>query len=186
MSLYVAQGQSVFSSALDFRNKASTLTSPVSILCYFGILILTPVTEKRERDMQVAYGRACTLYPRSIELLEQLGVAEDLVQSSFVARASATFKNGKRVTGRGWNSIYDNISNTFHDYTLNIRQCHSEDILLQRYVKASENTVNYGWELVDFTVDTTQGDGYNVTAVVHRGGHGDKKTIRWYVYITSS
>ena len=143
------------------------------------------MTEKRERDTQASYGRACTLYPRSVELLEQLDVADDIIQASFIARSSVTFKGGKRVTERGWNSIFDNMLNTFHDYTLNIRQRHSEDILLQNYSKASDNTVNYGWKLVDFKIDRAQQDGHNITAVVRRSGCGGQKTIRWYEYAMS-
>jgi phenol 2-monooxygenase (NADPH) len=45
------------------------------------------------------YGRDSTLYPRSLEMLDQIDLLDEMDQVGFVARNSVTFdKNGKCVT----------------------------------------------------------------------------------------
>lgn len=48
------------------------------------------------------YGRACTLYPRTCEMLDQLDLYEEMAQEGVCARRTFTYRDGKRVWGRGW------------------------------------------------------------------------------------
>lgn len=61
------------------------------------------IIEKHEKKMQEAYGRAITLYPRSSEMLDQLGLADELAQQCFACRETAAYNaKGEEVHGRGW------------------------------------------------------------------------------------
>jgi phenol 2-monooxygenase len=51
------------------------------------------------------YGRACTLFPRTLEFLDQLDLLDELTQEGFIARTSINYKDGKQVNGRGWQQI---------------------------------------------------------------------------------
>ena len=62
------------------------------------------IVEKHAKFEQDAYGRAITLYPRSSEMLDQLGLADELAQQCFACRQTAAYNaKGEEVTGRGWN-----------------------------------------------------------------------------------
>lgn len=67
------------------------------------------------------YGRACTLHPRTLEMLDQLDLFDDLAQVGFATNSSATYAEGRRVQGRGWSMLNHLGINTFFDYCLNIR-----------------------------------------------------------------
>lgn len=47
------------------------------------------------------YGRACTLHPRTLEMLDQLDLLDDMNQIGYICRNSVTWKDGKRITSRG-------------------------------------------------------------------------------------
>jgi phenol 2-monooxygenase len=134
--------------------------------------------EKRERDVQATFGRATTLYPRSLELLEQLNVADDLIQEGFVSRSSINFKDGKRVNERGWNLMFDHFKPCYHDYALNIRQRYSEDVFRNHFERYGK-PVWFSWKLTTYAIDTSLGDGYNVTATLEHKTMG-KAHVRWY------
>jgi len=102
-----------------------------------------------------------------------------MLQEGFVCRAGVTFKDGQRVTERGWNIAFESMPNTFHDYILNIRQKYSEDIFREKYTEASGSSVQYGWRLTDFRMEKLEADDYNITAYVEDGESDRKKTIRW-------
>jgi phenol 2-monooxygenase len=59
------------------------------------------------------YGRANAIYSRSAELLDQLGLADDILQQCHVCREAYTYdERGERVVpGRVWNFI-ENIDDT--------------------------------------------------------------------------
>lgn len=111
------------------------------------------------------HGRATTLYPRSLELLEQVDVTKRLMQEGFVGRNSVCYLGGKRANERGWNIIMSHFKSSFHDYCLNIRQHSSEDAIRKLY-EAHGKSVGYGWKLSSFSIDTTIDDGFNVSATL--------------------
>ncbi|KAH8894345.1 hypothetical protein GQ53DRAFT_643595 [Thozetella sp. PMI_491] len=153
---------------------------PVGLLIALGLAqqgIDTRVFEKRERKVQASFGRASILYPRSIELLEQLDVVEPMTQEGFISSAVFNWRDGSRVTGRGF-AMADGMVNTFHDYLLGIRQTNSEDIFHAKYIADFGKSAEYGWALVDYTLDSSLNDGCNVTATVENSSSGEKKTVR--------
>jgi len=80
------------------------------------------IIEKHEKNMQDAYGRAITLYPRSSEMLDQLGLADELAQQCFACRETATYNSkGEEVQGRGWNFL-ESMRDTAWDFALVLRQ----------------------------------------------------------------
>lgn len=94
--------------------------------------------DKRDRETQASYGRATTLYPRTLELLEQLDITSALLQEGYVSRANTNYKDGERVNERGWNVMFSHCKSSFHDYALNIRQRYSEDVFRNRYESYSK------------------------------------------------
>ncbi|CZR43832.1 related to 2-polyprenyl-6-methoxyphenol hydroxylase and related FAD-dependent oxidoreductases [Fusarium proliferatum ET1] len=156
---------------------------PMGLLTSIGLAkqgVDTIVLDKRERNVQVAAGRATTLYPRSLELLEPLGVTGDLLQKGFVARSSVNFKNGNRVNERGWNDMFDAAKLSYHDYLLNIRQCNSEEVFLSHYEKCGKS-VWYGWKLVAYSIDTSLNDGFHITATLEHPTKGQSHVRSKYL-----
>ncbi|PSK46162.1 Ubiquinone biosynthesis monooxygenase COQ6, mitochondrial [Elsinoe australis] len=79
------------------------------------------------------YGRATTLFPRSQEILDQLGLFDDLAQDAFISGESIAYKNGQPIN-RAWN-ISDRaigLETTFFRAPLNLRLKYSEDIFRHR------------------------------------------------------
>ncbi len=143
---------------------------------------LLTCADKRERHIQETFGRACTLWPRSLELLELLHVGRDIVQEGFASRSSVNFKDGQRSNERGWASLFDHLKTSYHDYVLNIRQRHSEDVLRHRY-QSYGRSLWEGWELTSYVEDSTLNDGFNITATVEHRLQGQAR-IRRFVATT--
>ncbi|KAH8885740.1 hypothetical protein GQ53DRAFT_728729 [Thozetella sp. PMI_491] len=153
---------------------------PVGLLTALGLAqqgVDTIILEKRERAAQASRGRASFLYSRSIELLEQLDLADPMTQEGFIAVPGFNWNNGRRVTNRPV-SINVGLPDTFHEYALSIRQSNSEDIFYTKYATDFGKKVWFGWALVDFTLDSSQSDDYNLTAKIEHRGSGEKKSIR--------
>lgn len=129
-------------------------------------------------EVQESFGRAITLFPRTLELFEQVGVAEEIVQQGNIVRGIATFHGGKRVSAVGQQSMFTAMTGTFHDYIINIRQKSSQAIFAAKYEALSGNKVQYQWELVDYQIDDKPQDGYNLTAVLQHPQHGTR-SVRW-------
>lgn len=55
------------------------------------------VFERYTKETQENYGRAIALFPRTVEQLDQLDLAETMLQLGFACRSSVTYKNGTRV-----------------------------------------------------------------------------------------
>jgi phenol 2-monooxygenase len=119
------------------------------------------------------FGRATTLYPRSVELLEQVGLAETFCQTGFVGRLAVNYRDGKRVNDRGWGHMFEPWNKSFHDYALSIRQKNSEELIRQDYYKTAGKDVWYGWQLQAFAIDEGKEDGYNVSATISHSETGE-------------
>ena len=63
----------------------------------------------------------------TLEMLDQLDLYDEMAQTGLIGRRNVTFKDGKRVQGRGWNGM-ENIGGTYFDFCLNIRLKYSEDV----------------------------------------------------------
>ena len=127
---------------------------PVGLLtayCLARYGVSTYVVEQRERAEQERYGRAAMIAPRTLELLDQLDLADALGQIGFVARGQVAYKSNGEKT-EGINTATSDIMGTFFDYGLLCRQRYTEDVMREGYERSSGNTVHYGHRLVDFRV----------------------------------
>ena len=107
------------------------------------------------------YGRACTLYPRTLEMLDQLDLFDEMAQTGFIGKRNFTYKDGQRIQGRGWSGIED-ISGSFFDFLLNIRLKYSEDVFRRRVAELGSK-VQAPVKLVDLVLDDKAADEYKVT-----------------------
>ncbi|KAI1414015.1 FAD binding domain-containing protein [Hypoxylon sp. FL1857] len=86
------------------------------------------IIEQHPKSMQDAYGRAITLFPRTTEMLDQLGLADELLQNCFACRDTVTYDaSGQEVHGRGW-SFMNRMNDTVFDFALVLRQRFQEEI----------------------------------------------------------
>ena len=101
-----------------------------------------------------------------------------MLQVGFYGRSYAVYRAGKHVMRKAWQNMFPIMDNSFHNYILNIRQSRSEDIFASAYEATSGQSVRFGWEIVELSIDQSLGDGYNVTAVINHASLG-KRSIRW-------
>ena len=124
------------------------------------------------------YGRASTLYPRSLEMLDQIDLLDEMNQIGFTARNSVTFdKTGKRVTSRGWHTIFEKTFGTFQDYLLNIRLKYSEKVFTGAYARLGGHVL-VGWTLKHMVVDEHEKAGYKVTSTIQKTQSDETRTVK--------
>ncbi|KAL1645784.1 hypothetical protein SLS58_003668 [Diplodia intermedia] len=153
---------------------------PVGLLLAYCLArqgISSQVAEMYERKTQENFGRATTLYPRTLELLEREDLFDQMAQIGFLARNSTTYKDGKLVPSRGWQILWKAMRESFHQYVLNIRQKYSEEVFRTSY-EAFGYQVQYGWEVVGYDVDPSVGDGCNVAVRIQHARTSEQKTVR--------
>ncbi|KAM0723321.1 hypothetical protein Q7P37_001523 [Cladosporium fusiforme] len=155
-------------------------------LARLGLSTLT--IEQHDKSKQSVYGRASTLYPRTLEMLDQLDLADDLTQVGLIGRGHVTYRDGKSVPSYGWGFL-SRIKDSYYDYLLNIRQKYSEGIFRAALEKHGR-TVRFGWVLQNFrmtdasehrvSADIVAEDGKPVTVVAKYliGADGGKSTVR--------
>ncbi|KAL2845473.1 FAD binding domain-containing protein [Aspergillus pseudoustus] len=131
-------------------------------LARFGVSVC--VLEQHNKETQDAYGRAIAFFPRTLELLDQLGVIEPMLQVGFACRNSVTYKDGKEVIpGRVW-TFMENIKNTAYDFTLVMRQMFTESIFREK-LQSLGAVYRQGAECIDFNCDEARGpEGYPITS----------------------
>ncbi|KAF1961351.1 FAD/NAD(P)-binding domain-containing protein [Byssothecium circinans] len=80
------------------------------------------IIEKQHKSSPDQYGRAITLFPRSSEILDQLGLADSLAQQCFACRSTVNYdRHGKEVPERGW-SFMEDMKDTKWGFALVLRQ----------------------------------------------------------------
>jgi phenol 2-monooxygenase len=154
---------------------------PVGLLLAYQLARLgipTLIIEQFDKTQQDMYGRASTLFPRTIEMLDQLELLDEMSQVGLIGRASVTYKDGQKVQDRGWDFL-NTISDTYLTYCLNIRQKYSEDIF-RTSLEQHGGKVNAGWTLRNFVLDDVADD-YKICAeIIDRNGatvHAKSKYI---------
>ncbi|KAI1451955.1 FAD binding domain-containing protein [Annulohypoxylon moriforme] len=155
---------------------------PVGLITAFQLALFGGVSvriiEKHAKSMQDSYGRAITLFPRTIEMLDQLRLADALLQSCFACRDTVTYNaNGEEVPGRGW-SFMNNINDTTFDFTLVLRQKFQEEIF--RNAMAIYNVhVEAPVELTAASVDPSiPSTGYRVSAILRDRSNETYEKVR--------
>ncbi|KAI0198255.1 FAD binding domain-containing protein [Astrocystis sublimbata] len=147
-------------------------------LARFGGGVSVRIIEKHAKSVQDTYGRAITLFPRTSELLDQLGLADELLQEAFACRQTVAYDaRGNEVHGRGW-SFMNRMNNTVFDFALVLRQKYQEEIF-RRALKKLGVEVEAPVELVGVDVDETASfNDHSITATVKYGGDDEaRKTI---------
>ncbi|KIX93745.1 uncharacterized protein Z520_10651 [Fonsecaea multimorphosa CBS 102226] len=144
---------------------------PVGLLTAYGLQrmgIETCVVERLEKQKLPMYGRAATLLPRTLEMLDQYDLLTHLRQEGFVTRSGVNYdKDGRRDNTRGLRSVFDAMQGqTFLNYVLNIRLKYTEDIVKAEYEKIG-GLVAGGWEVMGLTTQIDQrGEGRPVKVEV--------------------
>ncbi|KAH8807430.1 pentachlorophenol 4-monooxygenase [Xylogone sp. PMI_703] len=137
------------------------------ILARMGVKV--QVIEKKDKANGPMFGRAISIYPRTLELLDQLGITDELIQTGVIMRSVVNFdKEGKRIPSRGWNSMFDSLERTYFKYILNIRLFYTEQII-QKLLKDEGGVVEVNSTLKDLEFHEYTSDGTNLT--------GDSKFI---------
>ena len=148
---------------------------PVGLLTAYCLArygsISTYVIEQHERSKQSAYGRAAMIAPRTLEMLDQLDLADALGQMGFVVQGQVSYKDGHRV--ESLTAASSNISDTFFDYLLLCRQRYTEDVIRGGYCKYGGRTVHYGSKLINFAIGEND-EGYAVKSNIEAQ---DKRAI---------
>ncbi|KAI1392851.1 FAD binding domain-containing protein [Hypoxylon trugodes] len=155
---------------------------PVGLITAFQLAkfggISVRIVEKHVKSTQDAYGRAITLFPRTIEMLDQLGLADELLQSCFACRDTVTYNSdGQEVEGRGW-SFMKHMGDTTFNFALVLRQKFQEEIFrnaMEKYGVRVETPV----ELTTASVVPSDLDmDYRITAVLLHHNDGVYETVR--------
>ena len=98
-------------------------------LLRFDSTISLHIVEAHPKPTQEAFGRAVTFWCRSMEMLDQIGLADDIVQQCWAVRQSAAYdKDGQEVFGRGW-SFLEGIEDTRWNFATVLRQKYVEEIV---------------------------------------------------------
>ncbi|KAF2660804.1 FAD/NAD(P)-binding domain-containing protein [Lophiostoma macrostomum CBS 122681] len=136
------------------------------------------IIEKYPKSAQDNYGRAITLYPRSTEMLDQLGLADSLAQQCFACRQTVNYdRHGNEVPGRGW-SFMENMKDTTWDFALVLRQKYQEEIFRQA-MKRHGVELAAPFALVNIEIlDNVGPNGYKVLATLEHGVTKAKSTVK--------
>ncbi|KAL3444615.1 FAD binding domain-containing protein [Aspergillus insuetus] len=151
---------------------------PVGLLTAYQ-LALTGCTvciiDKDDKFHSSDSGRANVLYARSAELLDQLGLLDDLLQQCHVCRESYTYDaQGTRVIpGRVWNFV-ENVEDTRFGFAVMLRQSYIEQAMRRRLGEVGVK-LRVKTEGVQFKVDEGQGV---VVTVLRDLGSGKEYTVQ--------
>ncbi|KAJ6570113.1 FAD binding domain-containing protein [Mycena vulgaris] len=119
--------------------------------------------EQDDKKIMPCYGRATTMWPRTIEMLDQLDLAERLMQIGVVTRNALHFRDGRRITGgMMFGSRMEQLGDTFYKFSLHLRQRLTEEQFAEAL---EENDVQQHMRrrVEGFTIDENCQDGYPVT-----------------------
>ncbi|OQU98983.1 FAD binding domain-containing protein [Cladophialophora immunda] len=157
---------------------------PVGLLtayCLQRMGVSTCVVERLDKEKMPMYGRACTLYPRTLEMLDQVELLDRFLQIGLVAHNGTNFDStGKRVSGRGWQRIFSQYRGTFFDYFLSIRLKYSESLIQAAYKQGGGHLL-IGWDLRDLKLSTNKDDGCRITVQVAPVDSSATTELRWQV-----
>lgn len=146
---------------------------PVGLLTAYCLArngLTTYIIEQHDRAKQIMYGRAAMIAPRTLEMLDQLDLLDDLIQIGFVTRGQVHYnQKGEKIDIVRYAT--DNLVDTFHDYLLICRQKYTEQAFHEGYKKYSGRSVKYGTKLLDFDiVDSEPDSGYALSTLEIQDG----------------
>ena len=147
--------------------------------------IKTAVIEKHSQEKKVQYGRGVLLMPRTLELLDQLDLADAINQIGFVSRGNGMYKNGKRL--EGLNTTVTTIVDTFFDFVSLCRQRWTEQVIADAYTRMEQTSLQYGISLVELdvrqdgaysTLESQGGQRIQIRSKYVVGADGGQSTVR--------
>ncbi|KAI1806985.1 3-propionate hydroxylase, partial [Daldinia bambusicola] len=155
---------------------------PVGLITAFQLAkfggVSVRIVEKHAKSEQDAYGRAITLFPRTAEMLDQLGLADELLQHCFACRDTVTYNaEGEEIDGRGW-SFMKHMKDTTFDFALVLRQKFQEEIF-RNVLRQHDVHVSAPIELITASVDANIPTGdHKVTAVLLNHSSGTTEIVK--------
>ena len=102
------------------------------------------------------------MMPRTLELLDQLDLADALGQVGFAGRGQKTYRDGERIE---LPAAVSDVGDTFFDYVLMARQRWTEQVIADAYTKRNGTNLQYGTRLLDFKI-TEQVNDYRVVSTI--------------------
>ncbi|SPN99132.1 uncharacterized protein DNG_02167 [Cephalotrichum gorgonifer] len=141
---------------------------PVGLLTAFQLARAGCSVHIVDRDNKLtlgSYGRANAIYSRSAELLDQLGLADGLVEQCHIVRESYTYNaKGERVVpGRVWNFV-ENIEDTSsYDFGIMLRQQFIE-ASFRKHLESQGVSLQHSTECTSFEVSEADANGNCITA----------------------
>ncbi|KAI1475657.1 3-propionate hydroxylase [Daldinia eschscholtzii] len=155
---------------------------PVGLITAFQLAkfggVSVRIIEKHAKSEQDAYGRAITLFPRTAEMLDQLGLADKLLQNCFACRDTVTYNaQGEEVGGRGW-SFMKHMKDTTFDFALVLRQKFQEEIF-RNALRQHNVHVSAPIELITASINANIPTGeHKVTAVLFNHSNGATEVVK--------
>ena len=135
-------------------------------------------TEKCQKSEQAKFGRASLLYPRTLEMLDQVDVFDPMAEIAHIARGYVNYNAGKRVVSGSYHSVFNSMHGTFFDYVINIRQKYSEQIFRKSFEEHG-GTFYEAYELLSIVQDDDAVDDYALTVRVRDNATGEEHAIQW-------
>lgn len=125
------------------------------------------------------YGRAAAIFPRTLEMLGQVDLLDEILQTAFLSRGASSYKDGQRTPGKGPSPLYKHMAmyETYLAYETFIRQMYIEDILTKGYERFGAQTM-VGWALQDFTIDSKATDDFKISATIQDVNTGVTRIVR--------
>jgi phenol 2-monooxygenase len=146
--LIVGAGPVGLNLAYQLRRFSSPLISHASGSQPISVHII----EAHPKPVQESFGRAVTFWPRSMEILSQMGLADQITQQCVAVRSSAAYNTkGEEVFGRGW-SFVEGIEDTRFKFASVLRQKFVEDIFRAELANLGAK-VSEMCKFVDLTID---------------------------------
>lgn len=118
------------------------------------------------------------MYPRTLEMLDQVDVFEPMAEIAHIARGYVNYNAGKRVISGTYHSLFNQLHGTYFDYVINIRQRYSEEIFRKSF-EENEGTFYERYELVSIVQDDDAVDDYALTVRVKNNADGEEHQIKW-------
>ncbi|KAK4055564.1 hypothetical protein OIV83_000110 [Microbotryomycetes sp. JL201] len=131
------------------------------------------VEQLDKRDLGY-YGRATTMWPRTLEMIDALGLLDGMLEQGVISRSGTNFKDGKAVSGGlVFGHRMDKHGDTRFKFALHLRQMYTEQSIVKE-LERMNHRVRFGHKLVRFEQDSTSvrkyivgADGGKSLAVVH-------------------
>ncbi|CEL02528.1 hypothetical protein ASPCAL03697 [Aspergillus calidoustus] len=130
---------------------------PVGLLVAYGLArqgVKALVVEQHDKDKQAMYGRATTLYPRTLEMLDQLDLLDDM--------------NQRRTCHLSWMAYHVSTHN---------RHKYSEGVFRDAYKRLGGEPY-IGWKLESLSVDPASEDDYKVTSHIRNLETNETVTVK--------